>query len=61
MNYLDVDNVIFLSKSNGKFIIQSGALEYENDDYSVLRIVADNIEGGLQTIRGRMKRYEKDI
>ena len=58
---LDVDNVIFLSKSNGKFIIQSGALEYENDDYSVLRIVADNIEGGLQTIRGRMKRYEKDI
>ena len=58
---LDVDNVIFLSKSNGKFTIQSGALEYENDDYSVLRIVADNIEGGLQTIRGRMKRYEKDI
>lgn len=58
---LDVDNVIYLSKNNGKFVIQSGALEYENSDYSVLRIVADNIEGGLQTIQGRMKRYEKNI
>lgn len=58
---LDVDNVIFLSMNNGKFTIQSGALEYEDDDYSILRIVADNIEGGLQTIQGRMKRYEKDV
>lgn len=58
---LDVDNVIYLSKNNGKFTIQSGALEYEDDDYSILRIVADNIEGGLQTIKGRMKRYEKDV
>ena len=58
---LDVDNVIYLSKIDGKFTIQSGALEYENERYSVLRIVADNIEGGLQTIQGRMKRYEKNI
>lgn len=58
---LDVDNVIYLSKSDGKFTIQSGALEYENEQYSVLRIVAENIEGGLQTIQGRMKRYEKNI
>ena len=58
---LDVDNVIYLSKDKGKFMIQSGALEYENDDYSILKIVADNIEGGLQTIQGRLKRYEKDI
>lgn len=58
---LDVDNVIYLSKSDGKFTIQSGALEFENEQYSVLRIVADNIEGGLQTIQGRMKRYEKNI
>lgn len=58
---LDVDNVIYLSKNNGKFTIQSGALEYENGDYSILRIVADNIEGGLQTIQGRMKRYEKNV
>lgn len=58
---LDVDNVIYLSKENGRFAIQSGALEYEDEDYSILRIVADNIEGGLQTIQGRMKRYEKNI
>lgn len=58
---LDVDNVIYLSKSDGKFTIQSGALEFENEQYSVLRIVAENIEGGLQTIQGRMKRYEKNI
>ena len=57
----DVDNVIYLSKVDGKFTIQSGALEYENTQYSVLKIVADNIEGGLQTIQGRMKRYEKNI
>ena len=58
---LDVDNVIFLSKQNDNFTIQSGALEYENEDYSILKIVAENIEGGLVTIQGRMKRYEKNI
>ena len=58
---LDVDNVIFLSKENGRLTVKSGALEYENDKYSILQIVADNIDGGLQTILGRMKRYEKNI
>lgn len=58
---LDVDNVIFLSMENGEFKVRSGSLEYENDEYSILNIVADNIEGGLPTIMGRMKRYEKNI
>ncbi len=58
---LDVDNVIFLSKEDGKLLVKSGALEYESEGYSILRIVADNIDGGLQTILGRMKRYEKNI
>ena len=58
---LDVDNVIYLSKENGDFEIKSGALEYEDENYSILKIVADTIEGGLQTIQGRMKRYEKSI
>ena len=58
---LDVDNVIFLSKEDGKLVVKSGALEYENEKYSILQIVADNIDGGLQTILGRMKRYEKNI
>ena len=58
---LDVDNVIYLEVEGTEFKVKSGALEYEENDYSILKIVADNIEGGLQTILGRMKRYEKNI
>lgn len=58
---LDVDNVVYLSKKTDGFYIQSGALEYEDDEYSILKIIAENIEGGLPTIMGRMKRYEKNI
>lgn len=56
---LDVDNVIFIGKKDGSLSIRSGALEYECDEYSMLETVADNIEGGLDTIKRRMKRYEK--
>ena len=57
---LDVDNVIFLSK-NEEILVQSGALEYEDDKYSILKIVADNIDGGIYTIQQRVKRYEKNL
>ena len=57
---LDVDNLIYISKaSDGKLMVQSGALEYECADYSVLQIVVDNIDGGLDSIQKRWKRYEK--
>ena len=56
---LDVDNVIYLGKENGKFIIQPGALEYKNDEYNMLDIVSSHIEGGLDTLKRRWKRYEK--
>lgn len=56
---LDVDNVIFIGKKNDSLFIRSGALEYECDKYNMLEIVAENIEGGLDTIQRRMKRYEK--
>ena len=56
---LDVDNVIFIGKKDGALYIRSGALEYECDEYSILDTVAENIEGGLDTIQRRMKRYEK--
>lgn len=57
---LDVDNLIYISKAaDGKLMVQSGALEYECKDYSILQIVADNIEGGLDSIQKRWKRYEK--
>lgn len=63
---LDVDNVIFISKSDitNKITIRSGALEYEGIDengekYKILDIVANNIDGGIETINRRWKRYEK--
>ena len=56
---LDVDNLIFLSKDESSFKIRSGALEYECPEYNILDIVAQNIDGGLDSIRKRWKRYEK--
>ena len=40
-------------------MVQSGALEYECEDYKILDIVAKNIDGGLDSIQKRWKRYEK--
>ena len=54
---LDIDNLVFISKKDGK--IQSGALEYACTEYNVLDIVAQNIDGGLETIQKRWKRYDK--
>lgn len=56
---LDVDNIIYLFEGENEFKVQSGALEYECDEYSVLDIVATNIDGGLDSIKKRWKRYEK--
>lgn len=59
---LDVDNVIFIGKDeNDKIYIQNGALEYFDNDYDILKIVADNIEGGIDSINERWKRYDKNI
>ena len=56
---LDVDNLIYLSKDNTGLQVQSGALEYEDTEYDILDIVAQNVDGGLDSIRKRWKRYEK--
>lgn len=56
---LDVDNLIYISEHDKKLEIQSGALEFSCPQYSILDIVAKNIEGGLDSIRKRWKRYEK--
>ncbi|MBP5529827.1 MAG: hypothetical protein J6X80_07235 [Lachnospiraceae bacterium] len=56
---LDVDNVIFIGKKDEKIFIRSGALEYKDDEYSILDIISENIEGGLDTLKRRWKRYEK--
>ena len=57
---LDVDNVIFIGKEDDKIYIRSGALEYRDADYNILDIISDHIEGGLDTLRRRWKRYEKN-
>ena len=57
---LDVDNVVFLGKDNeGRLQVLSGALEYKCSDYSILDIISTHIEGGLDTLQRRWKRYEK--
>lgn len=58
---LDVDNVVYLTKENDSFAIKSGALEYEDTEYNILELVAENVEGGLDTISRRLKRYEKGV
>ena len=57
---LDVDNVIFLGKNEKGILVQSGALEYKDDEYSMLDIISTHIEGGLDTLKRRWKRYEKN-
>lgn len=54
---LDVDNVIYVKKDNSKLYFYSGALEYENEEYSILKIVSENIDGGSESIEKRWKRY----
>lgn len=56
---LDIDNLIFMTQKDSSIKVQSGALEFACKDYSILDIVAQNIDGGLDSIRKRWKRYEK--
>lgn len=59
---LDVDNVIFIKKNDEtqKIEIKYGALEYKQSDVDILKIVAENIEGGIDSIKERYKKYEKN-
>ena len=58
---LDVDNVIFLAKDEeDKIKIYNGALEYKDESTDILKIVADNIEGGIDSLKERYKKYEKN-
>ena len=50
---LDVDNVIYLNNINGKLTIKNGCLE----DKEILNIVAENMDGGRDAIRRRLKVY----
>ncbi|MDD2478198.1 MAG: hypothetical protein PHW45_04460, partial [Candidatus ainarchaeum sp.] len=58
---LDADNVLYFSDHADGFVIQSGALEYKDSSYDILKIVSDNLDGGIDSLKKRWKRYEKDI
>lgn len=57
---LDVDNVIYIEKRNNEISIETGCLEYECDEYSVLNLVKDNLDGGYDAIERRIKAYGKN-
>ena len=57
---LDVDNVIYIGKTNTGMVVQSGALEYKDVEYNILDIISTHIDGGLDTLKRRWKRYEKN-
>ena len=51
---LDVDNVIYVSKSkNNKLSVKSGCLESED----MIDIVSQNLDGGKEAIERRLKVY----
>ncbi len=54
----DADNVIFVSKKNDLIEVKSGSLEYENDNYSILDLIAEHMDGGMDSIKRRLKVYE---
>lgn len=56
---LDADNVIYLGRGKNGIFVQSGALEYKDQQYNILDIISTHIEGGLDTLKRRWKRYEK--
>lgn len=57
---LDVDNVIVVKKDedSGNIDFISGPLE-RKDNIDMLKLVADTLEGGIDAIKKRWKRYEK--
>ena len=57
---LDVDNVILINKSeNNEIECKYGALEYEDESTNIINLVAENLDGGIESIRKRWKRYGK--
>lgn len=59
---LDADNVICIEQDkDGNIVFKSGALEYSDSDTDILQLVLDHLDGGLESIRKRWKRYEKNI
>ena len=54
---LDVDNVVFVSNNRGTLTTSNGCLEYESINANILKLIADNMDGGKETIEKRLKVY----
>lgn len=56
---LDVDNVIYLEKKNKTINIKYGALEYD-EEYNILDLIKENLDGGYKAIERRIKKYDRN-
>ena len=56
---LDVDNVIVLKNDEDGIVAYNGALEYQDENINILKDIADTLDGGVDVIRKRWKRYDK--
>lgn len=54
---LDVDQVIFLRKTNNRIEFVSGPLEMDDANGNMLEIIASNMDGGREAIKKRMQIY----
>lgn len=56
---LDVDNVVLLNKNyKNEIIVKNGCLEYSNDKYSIIKEIAENMDGGKDIVEKRFRLYE---
>lgn len=53
----DVDRVIFVRKKSEKIEVVSGCLEQEGDNANILDIIANNMDGGKDSIVKRLRVY----
>lgn len=53
----DVDQVIFIGKGKSGMHIADGCLEFENDEVNMLKLIADNMDGGKSAIEKRLRVY----
>ncbi len=56
---LDVDNIIFVKNDDKNISITDGCLEYVDDKINILDLIAQNMDGGKETIEKRLKVYGK--
>lgn len=57
---LDVDNVIYIQNNDSNIAFKSGCLEYEDETTNILQLIADNMDGGQESIEKRLKVYGKN-